>query len=505
MRIKVRAQKFEEHVKSNDKLKNAFSIQNKKGLIVRYKPNASQRYYRTKKTRRNIILKGRQQGVSKEIDLDQLVDCISRTTNAVVVSHEKEATKRLFAAVRAYIDNLPSDSKPEVSIDSTSEMKFPKRGSTYFIGTAGQKAFGRGDTVHRAHLSEAAFYEDLPRILAGIGEAAEQGTIDIESTPNGRNAFYDLWQKAKSGQSPYTAIFIPWFLHEEYTLDAMEEKDKKGLSVAAQEMFAIPDKEWIWTQEELDLFKRARKYYGVKMTVGQMKWRRYKIWDKGELFYQEYPEDDESCFLQTGRSVFRSIKTDPSRQIPLDRPDLMSQADRDRLLGNKEKGKSKKLLFAAVDPSEGTEDGDPHAFVVIEPEMKSNVATVVFELVSNDPIDVFAGKVADICNKYNIALLVEKNGIGRSMCMRLDDLEVSYDEWITGANNRASMVADLETAYRKHELIESYPEAETEARDMIYDEKNRPDHPSGKHDDRIFARAIALQALRSPQPGYEEF
>ncbi len=100
-------------------------------------------------------------------------------------------------------------------------MAFPENGSTYYIGTAGQRAFGRGDTIDRAHLSEAAFYPNLEATLAGIAEAAEYGQIDIETTPNGRDAFYDMWMKAKSGKSPYTPIFIPWYIDHEYSADTM--------------------------------------------------------------------------------------------------------------------------------------------------------------------------------------------------------------------------------------------------------------------------------------------
>jgi hypothetical protein len=119
------------------------------------------------------MVKARQKGLSKAIDADQLIDCIVKSTNAVVISHEGEATERLFAAVKYFIDNMSV--KPVMSIDSKSELKFPKRGSSYFIGTAGQKAFGRGDTVDRAHLSEAAFYPDLERTMNGIAEACEYG------------------------------------------------------------------------------------------------------------------------------------------------------------------------------------------------------------------------------------------------------------------------------------------------------------------------------------------
>jgi hypothetical protein len=495
---------------SNDVLKEKLlKIRNKRGQIVPFKANRSQQEYRKKKTRRNLILKGRQQGISKEIDADQLIDCIKKSTNAVVISHEKEATKRLFSAVKFFVDNM--EVKPELSIDSKSEMKFPKRGSSYFIGTAGQKAFGRGDTVDRAHLSEAAFYPNLKIILAGITEAAEYGQIDIETTPNGREEFYDMWQRAKAGFSPYTPIFIPWYLNEEYDSTQMTDEEKAGLSVATQELFNIPEEDFQYTDEEKDLINRVKQEYDMTLTVGQIKWRRYKIWDKGDLFFQEYPEDDVSCFLQSGRSVFKHIKTDITKRIPLDDISKMREVDRRRLLGDKNKGTKSKTLYAGLDPAEGILTGDAHCFSVIEPDAAAGKSVVIYEYTSNEPIDVFALKVAKICQVFDVYLGVEEQGVGVAMVQKLRDLQrdmydnLWFKRWNTTGTTRTLLITDLEEAYRKEELIETYPEAEDEARNMVYNEKNRPEHPNGKHDDRVFSRGIALQMMKGGHGNYEEW
>lgn len=480
-------------------IEGLLKIRNKQKVVVPFRLNVAQTYYWNRRTRRNILLKARQKGLTKIIDADQFIQCIERTTKAVVISHEKEATKRLFADVKFYFDNLTV--KPEVLTDTTSMMTFPKRGSSFFVGTAGQKALGRGDTIDRAHLSEAAFYPDLEGTLAGVSEAAEYGQIDIESTPNGREAFYDLWQKAKSGKSPYTPIFIPWFIDLEYSADTMPMPMILGLSEPVQEMFAVPDDEWDWPAEEQALYKRVLFEHGIKLTVGQLKWRRYKIWDKGDLFFQEYPEDDESCFLQSGRSVFKIIRTDTSLRVPLDSPELLTAEDRARLLTP---GK-RKPLYGGIDPSEGVEGGDQHVFSVLEPMPKTGKAHVIYEYASTEPIDVFALKVSRICKTFNIQLAVEKQGVGVAMCRALDRLGVSFEEWNTTATTRPVIITDLEEAYRKEELIESYPEAEAEARNMRYNQKNRPEHPPGKHDDRIFSRGIALQQMKQPAPSVEFF
>lgn len=452
--------------------------------------NPAQNLYWERKTRRNLILKARQKGISKVIDADQLIDCVRKSTNAVVISHEHGATGRLFAAVKYYLDNM--EIKPVTSIDNRAQIKFPKAGSNYFIGTAGQKAFGRGDTIDRAHLSEFAFYDQPERILAGVSEAAEYGQIDIESTPNGRNEFYDIWQKAKNGFSPYTCIFIPWFIDSEYSVDSLTREEKEGLSVSVQAMFNIPPEDFVLTPEEKVLCERVRQEYGFELTAGQIKWRRYKIWDKDDLFWQEYPEDEVSCFLASGRSVFKKVVCEPYKKIPLDNLEPWGTVEQ-------KEGLRKRLLYAAVDGAEGIQGGDNHVFSVIDSPADQEKATVIYEYASTEPIDIFWLKVAKIVKQYKISLAIEKNGVGVAHIAQAKLLQVPHIEWNTGAN-RPIMIADLEEAYRKEMLIETYTEAENEAHDMIYNTSNKAEAQKGKHDDRILSRSIAWQLRKKPRP-----
>lgn len=387
--------------------------------------------------------------------------------------------------------------KPVVSIDSQSEIVFPKRDSSYYIGTAGQKAFGRGDTIQRAHLSEAAFYDSLSRILGGIEEAVGmRGQIDIETTANGPGEFKDMWQAAKEGHSTYTPIFIPWFIDDEYSVDHLTPEDRANMSASVQELLAIPDDEFMagLDNETKRFVASVKQEWGITLTAGQLKWRTYKIWDKGELFWQEYPEDDVTCFLQSGRSVFGKITVDVTKRIPLDQPALIKPEDKVKLKGI--------TLYAAVDGAEGTLTGDRHALAIILAPTKGR-AFVAFEYVSNEPINVFWHKIGRLFERYDIVLGIEKNGVGKAHCLKAEAMGIPFEEWNTtgsGDINRSVMVTDLEEAYRKGYLIETYKEAEAEARDMEYDAKNRPDHKKGKHDDRVFARAIAWQMIKAPVP-----
>ena len=462
-------------------------IRNKRGKQVSLVFNAAQNYYWRHRTRRNIILKARQKGISKLLDADLLFDCIRKPTNAVVISHESGATKRMFAAVKYYLDNLAI--KPVISIDNGSEIKFPKAGSHYFIGTAGQKAFGRGDTIDRAHLSEFAFYERPERVLAGISEACEYGQIDIESTPNGRNYFYDLWQNAKIGLSPYSCIFIPWFIDKEYSIDNLTETERNGLSAGVRAMFDIPDEDFQLTDEEKNLKERVQSEYNIELTIGQIKWRRYKIWDRGTLFKQEYPEDDVSCFLVSGRSVFSEITLEPYKKINLEDFENLETESHELL---------KRMLYCGVDCAEGSLQGDRHVFSVIDASTPK--ATVIYEYASTEPIDIFWQKIAKIIRRFKMTVGVEKNGVGVAHINQAKLLRLPIVEWQTTGANKPVMITDLEEAYRKQWLIETYPEAVDEAHNMIYTKNNSPEAPHGKHDDRIMSRAIAWQMRKRPRP-----
>ena len=461
-------------------------IKDKRRQTIRFKANPAQLYFEKLRRRRNVILKARQKGITTYIDGDQLIECIEKPTNAVVISHERESTQRLFRRVKFFIDHMAI--KPVIAIENRSEISFPKRGSYYYIGTAGQRAFGRGDTVDRAHLSEIAYYPDMMKILNGISEAAEYGEINLETTANGSGEFKDFWEKTKAGKTSFTPIFIPWFIDNEYSIENMTGEEIEGLSDPIREMFLIPEDKFEFTPEEKELMFSVEKDWGIKLSTGQIKWRRYKIFDRGQWFAQEYPEDDISCFLQSGRPVFRDITVRESIRKPL------------------QKGIR---YYAGLDCAEGIHGGDNHCFAVIDArnieadpekgieEVRPHVA---LQLKSDEPIEIFDQRVANVCKEYDIMLGVEKQGVGVAHINKLRELGVVFSEWNTTAASRPIMITDLEEAYRKEILIETYRDAEEEAKNMFYDSNNRPSHSSERHDDTVFARAIAWQMRKMPVP-----
>jgi len=275
-----------------DKIKligGLLKIDNKSGIVIPFRFNKMQRHFHSNKSNRNIILKHRQGGMSSSVLADQFTDCIIiPNTYCVVVSHETRATQRLLDRVHFYYDSM-DEPRPIIDAYSRSEITFPVTHSSMYVGTAGARAFGRGDTIKKALLSEQAYYEDGEKIRIAVEDAVPlEGELDIECSPNGEdNDFYITWTKAREGKSPYKPFFYPWWWTVEYSIPRDSE-------------YALPEDigELIYTSEEQDLIDQHH------LSEDQIRWRRWKIAEKGGFFWQEFPEDEVSCFITIGDPVF---------------------------------------------------------------------------------------------------------------------------------------------------------------------------------------------------------
>ena len=267
-------------------------IDNKEGIVTPFKFNKVQRYFSKHKTNRNIIIKARQEGVSSSILGDMYTDCIIIPhTSCAVVSHETRATQRLLDRVHFYHKTM-EDPKPRTGAESRSEITFPDMHSSIYVGTAGSRAFGRGDTIRKALLSEIAFYEDGEKILNGIEDSVPiTGELTLETTPNGEdNVAYETWVRAREGKSPFKAFFFPWWWCDDYQIP------RYSPYALLEDMGELS-----YTSEEEELVDKN----GI--TEAQIRWRRWKIAEKEGLFWQEYPEDEVSCFITTGDPVFDNL------------------------------------------------------------------------------------------------------------------------------------------------------------------------------------------------------
>jgi len=132
-----------------------FWVVNKDKETVPFIFNEPQNIFYKEMTYRDDLVKAGQLGISTEILAILTVKfLLIPNAWAVCISHEKEATKRLFEKVDFYLNHLPPWLKTFYIPGKTTEGDITNEvmHSKFYIGTAGARAFGRGDTPHYVHM-----------------------------------------------------------------------------------------------------------------------------------------------------------------------------------------------------------------------------------------------------------------------------------------------------------------------------------------------------------------
>lgn len=368
-----------------------FFIQSKEGTKLPFILNGDQRRYDSRRSKRDIVPKARQRGVSSYGIALQTVDCLGKEgTRAVLISHEAKATQRLLDKASYYINNLRG-ATASLGRHSRNEFFFPETHSTFYIGTAGAKAFGRGDTINHLHISEYAWWEsDALKQVAGLFQAVPLGgTIRIESTGNGRvNDFYYMVENAE--KLGYVIHFLPWWDNDEYHLP-------------------LPDGGYTPDGYE-DYFETLRSNF--PLTNEQVYWYWVKLLEfRGDLRYmqQEYPSKLEECFQSTGGSVFQDINRVHSEYWQYRQEKIEGVKYATRCEYHAEHPQPRRTYVLGADPSGGTGNDEAAVQILCLETMEQ-----VFELGSNtiDPV-VFGHYLAKLGKLYNEAYIVcEANSYG---------------------------------------------------------------------------------------------
>lgn len=226
-----------------------------------------------------------------------------------ILSHEMAASNVLFGMVDLMQQKHPFP--PQVGTDNAKELEFIKRGSSYQVATAGQKAGGRGGAISFLHGSEAAWWTNAGDHFAssvqavdevkgvwgvlwrepenplpfekGVGEiygwVKAPSEIWLETTSAGPTGeFWKRYTDAMKGIGRYRAVFVPWTVQPEYV-----EAGDFTPSSEPEEEGELPETEY-------------QEIHGL--SNAQMLWRRSKIHELGGMgkFRQEYPIDVTEAF-----------------------------------------------------------------------------------------------------------------------------------------------------------------------------------------------------------------
>lgn len=480
---------------------NALKIRTKAAEIAPLKLNAAQRILDAAVKKqlaeigkvRIIILKGRQQGLSTYVG-GWLYSRVSQrqAKKAIVVTHKSDSTTALFNMTKRYHENVPAILKPSTSYSSRKELVFDKLDSSYMVATAGGDGIARGETITHAHLSELAFWkesiarENLNGLLQSIPET-DDTAVFIESTANGvTGPFYEMWRGAEKGENGYMAVFIPWFLQDEYRTSVPQGFTKTPEEEEVAERFGLDDE--------------------------QIYWRRLKVNQNGlDMFKQEYPCEPDEAFLTTGRPVFDPeaiTKRIAATKGPIERMGL--------ILGTWEPHpQGELLLFKHHDPGEtyyigadvamGVRDGDWSVAQVLDSQ-KRQVA-IWRGRVHPDYYAEVLHKLGLFFNEAKIA--VESNNHGlltvnnlykvwnypnvymRVIEEKMTDVDTPNLGFRTDTKTKPLIIDDLRASLREGELVLNDKTTMQEMLTFVVKESGKLEAEEGCHDDCVMALAIA--------------
>jgi len=381
----------------------------------------------------DIILKARQLGISTMTVIEFLAYFLFIDGfNGVIISKDVEHTKYLLKMARLALDMLPEKYQIPLKNDRENYLisdppvydKHGKRigggrGSSIYIGTAGQLTFGHGITMHAAHCSELSRWlatekGDAATILKGLEQAVPDvpgAILRIESTANGRgDTFHQKYRQAARGEGRYRAHFFPWWF-------AIDDEYRITLDRAIE-----------FTDEERELIERIWDTYEFRLSEEHINWRRRKQQSFDpipglEFFFEEYPEDAETCFVQTGNSVFKAqmalLNTVYKR---LEHKEPYMSKDRYGLTIKIWKFPKSACQYAmAVDCAEAEKrKSNLHAAIIGEINGKGiceEAVTISGKCSSSQLADV----IADFAQQYRALVAVERTSIGYSVLDKLSE------------------------------------------------------------------------------------
>lgn len=482
-----------------------------------------------------LVLKGRQQGFTTFISAYNLaVSITNANTEALTLADCDENTTDIFQKKAKHPFGLiPDILKPEKKYDNRRELMFQNEAGTglnssWRVVTA-TKDIGRSKTLNILHGSEVAFWIDAEEILtAGLKEALTEDCLTfLESTANGNNYYKDLWD----GDNNWECLFFQWWKTSEYRM-RFESVDKEMWfknTVSKAEKGSDDAETSSWA------FSRCRFLIEeIHLDWNQVYWYYTKWKDSREKIKQEYPCSAKEAFLASGNRYFNVENTErrtavlkkkyeknpPERgyftfkrkydptvdRMVIDKKTIELIYDEQGIVEFYEKpSPGKKYAFGGDTAGDGS---DNNAGQIVDTDRVQKA-----ELICQYDEDLFAEQAICLAYYYNTAMIaIETNFSTHPIKVVIDNMypniyvrEAQEDSvtgkimnkfgWVTSSKTRTPMFSEVRTIVREEvEKINSV-ELLDEMTTVIKDDRGRPDHEQGKHDDRVVSYGVACQAI----------
>lgn len=477
----MKSEKFKD---PNWRINHLYKIVDKSGKLIRFKENEHQHLVNSDPALLKAILKARQIGFSTACIIAMLDRTLfNRNQTSVIIAHEQDSIIKLFRIVLRAYKFMDNKLKPRLERGggAKNELFFPDINSRIYCDLE-----SRGDTIQNLHISEYGLMKNDEKVKATLDAVPfNTGRITYESTAFGLNHFHDLWFASNRAEKKF---FFPWYVFSEYQ---------------------IPCKKIDYTDDELELIAKAKKEYNTNITKEQIAFRRWKIAQKGagvnglRNFIQEYPEDEQSCFLTSGNAVFNLFDI---RKL-IDKAPKPVEIVEGGITIYKKLDKTK-IYVCGADCAEGV-GGDLSYGVLIEANSREIAATLCCDV---KPYE-FAERLNQMCTLYKAAgrpfpcLAVERNNHGHAVLLQLEShiryqnlykrtkADGSKDEnpgWVTDKITRPIMLNSFVDAVENKHIKINSQYILNECLTLVNND-GKIEAAENKHDDSIIASSIALQ------------
>lgn len=456
--------------------------------IIPFRFNDVQNDYHFRRTRRNVVLKSRQQGLSTyELAMKYAKAILFSGRNIRIVPHDPDAEEEFWSRLNVMYDHTPSRFQPACKYRSKEKFEFHdlSKGLSNSIITSlnprsGQEGKLRSQTLTDAHLTEIPLWSgDQEKVFTALMAAAEKGDITLESTANGKEKLYFYYQQGKKKKGGWTSFFYEWWWLRENRIEGFRFAKCQDAFILLSADQSVLD---IWnsyakTSEEI--LENRRRLEEARVTEDEIKvcekilahlkklkyaakdatwhswevaeylaWRRLKIEEFGgldkkrgeKIFKIEHPENDIDCFDASTRTVISPVYLEVTCE-PIEIPDAKSSQEEREAFDRKVRSES---FIVAADTSLGGEGSDPAAIEVLSVETGRQAHSE--ELLISP--DLLAYRLVELSDWFNGALIgFERNNTGIATAKELVKLvepDRIYKE-LTLAQQRA--VADGKLSY----------------------------------------------------------
>lgn len=499
------------------RLENLYFIENKKGVVIKFKLNKTQRTLLKELHVKNIILKARQLGMSTFIAILFLDRCLFRKNNkAAIVADKIENAKNIFSKIDFAWQHFPDALKTALDLNSSSD-------SSSEISWSNHSIFKVGTTLHSGtyqclHVSEyGPLCKQSPEKAADIKKSAlptvpdEGGLIFIESTAEGEgNDFHLMCLDAMELRAKIKASRI------NVTDGSNGQNSPVLLSGMEYKFFFFPwfDDPDYQTSDEIKITPNQKKYFDdlennlkIIITEEQRNWYCFKAKELKERMKEQYPSTPDEAFLSTGNKQFNGDILDGKMANEVRDPVYV---DGDLLVYTPYKRNHMYGMGADVADGVGL---DSSTMCVIDFTTNEVVATYRSNLI--DPVN-FAYDLVRVGNMFGTCVIApENNRTGHTVCVKLAEnypniyqFEMKgYSEikqtirlgWSTTASTKPRMMGELKAIIEEEEdsLIIRDPVILREARMYAKDDNllttTSQVTRTTRHFDLLTAAAIAWQ------------